>query len=86
MVHAYVLKYSNAQRKAGSLEREIIFDSKKHILHLIFSSHDGKCNKLRRGKRVLERLQFSKIKSFSTASTGLKGSGWQYLPFGYIAQ
>lgn len=42
MIRVYVLKYSNAQRGAGSLEREISFDSKKCILHLIFSSHNGK--------------------------------------------
>lgn len=49
MIHVYLLKYSNAQRKAGSLEKEISFDS-KHILHLIFSIYDGKHNKLRRGE------------------------------------
>lgn len=50
MIHVYLLKYSNAQRKAGSLEKEISFDSKKHILHLISSVYDGKHSKLRRGE------------------------------------
>lgn len=79
MIRVYELKYSNAQRKAGSLEREIGFD----ILHLIFSSYDEKDNKLRRGEGVLERLRFSKMKFFG-GNTGLKSSCHQYLPFSYI--
>lgn len=40
MTHVSVLKYSNATRKAGSLEEEIKVDNKKHILHPIFNSYN----------------------------------------------
>lgn len=56
MICVHVLKYSNAQRGARSLEREIGFDSKKSIPHLIFSCYDGKHKKLREVEWLLERL------------------------------
>lgn len=49
VICVYVLKYNNAQRGIGSLEREIGFGS-KCILHLIFSCYDEKHKKLKKGE------------------------------------